>query len=162
MASWSASAHAPALELRERLAALALGAQAVGQQRVVAELGVRVEGEVVGGQREIVAEERLEAGGETRVDPARGEVPEDPVVDEDELRPGLRRPLEELELARDAGGHRVEVRGPGNLEPVGAEIGPLRSLEARVEEADDIPECGGHEARRRYQRVCPAPRAWVC
>ncbi len=50
-----------AVDERER-SQLAVGAECAGEQRVVAEFGVRVEREVVGGQRDAGVEQELEVG----------------------------------------------------------------------------------------------------
>ena len=63
-----------------------------GEQRVVAHLGVRVEREVVRGERQVRREQRLEPALQPPVDEQRLVAPEEAVVDEHELRAGRRRP----------------------------------------------------------------------
>ena len=87
VSSGSGAGEAPAdADLGER--ALHLDAELPGEERVVADLRVRVEGEVVAGQRQVGVEERLEPAAHAAVDRPRLVVPEQAVVDDDQLRAG--------------------------------------------------------------------------
>ena len=63
---------------------------------------MRVECEVVGEERQIRCEERLEAAALAPVDPQGLVPPEHPVVDDQQLRSRRGRSLEQLERRRDA------------------------------------------------------------
>ena len=89
-----AGERAGAADAGERLVALA--AQSLGEQRVVAELRMAVERQVVAGQRNVVLEQRSQPLGEHRRQARRVEVPEQPVVHEHELRLLGHRALDQL------------------------------------------------------------------
>ena len=63
-----------------------LGAQRAGEQRVVADLGVGVERQVVGGEADVGVEQELEAALQRGVDRPGTGTPEEPVVDDQQLR----------------------------------------------------------------------------
>ena len=121
---------------------LRLDPERAGELRVVADLRVGVEGEMVGEQRQVGAEERLQPAAQTAVDDERLVPPEEPVVDDDELRPGGRGPLEQLERAGDAAGDPRHVVGAGDLQPGHAELGVALDLEQLVREGDDLVPAG--------------------
>ena len=77
-------------------AAVVRDAQRVREERVVAELRMRVEREVVRRQAEVPREKRLEPAALAAVDPDRLVAPEHAVMDEHELRARRGGSLEEL------------------------------------------------------------------
>ena len=77
-------------------------ADGAGEQRVVADLEVAVEREVVGGEREVGVEEQLQAALGGPVQRARRPGPEEAVVDEHEVGALLARAGEQLGIRRDA------------------------------------------------------------
>ncbi len=120
-----------------------------------------VEGEVVGGQAHVVLEQELEAALERGIDYPRPRVPQDPVVDENQVRPLGRGPFEQFGVGRDAGDHRAHLGGARDLEPVGAVVLEGRRLEQAVQCFDYVPERGDVTGtwRKRPETVqCPASR----
>ena len=108
-------AQRPALaDLGER--ALDLDAERVGEQRVVAELRMRVEREVVGGEAEVRGEQRLEPAALAPVDPDGLVPPEHAVVDDQELGARGGGALEELPRGRDAAGDLRHLVGADHLQ----------------------------------------------
>src|SRR5271165_1849184 len=105
---------------RERLEVLA--AERAGEQRIVAELRVGVEREVIGRQGDARVEQDLKAASERLVDRSYAGAPEEPVMDEKQPRPLGRRELEQLGVRRDAGGDGVDLGGPGDLQAVDAVV----------------------------------------
>jgi hypothetical protein len=75
---------------------VAFRAEEVGEQRVVSDLRVRVEGEVVRGERQVRGEEGLEPAFQPPVDEQRLVAPEKTVVHEHELRTGGAGAFEQL------------------------------------------------------------------
>ena len=57
---------------------------------------------------------------------------------EDELRPRVAGTLEQLEVGRDPGDHRVDLLAAGDLEPVGTVVGEAPGLEELVEVGQDL------------------------
>ena len=96
-------------------------------------LEVGVEREVVGGQRHVVVEEQLQAALGGRVEAARRAVPEQAVVDEDEVGALGGGALEQLDAGADAGHDRGNGLRTGDLEPVGAVVVEATGLQQRVE-----------------------------
>src|SRR5215213_7225852 len=84
----------PRTDLDERL--LAPRAELLPEQRVVAKLRMRVERQVVRDERQVGAEQRLEAPAQSPIDDGRLVSPEEAVVDEHELRVQRASALEEL------------------------------------------------------------------
>ncbi len=125
-----------------------LRSEGARQQRVVAELGVRIQREVVGGEGDVRVEEELQAALQRYVDRPRPRAPEEPVVHDQELRPGARRQLEQLGVRRDAGGQRAHLRGAWDLEPVRAIVlEPLR-FQQLVDLSEDVLKRRGHRPKR--------------
>ncbi len=81
-----------------------VGAEGAGDQRVVADLGMGVEGKVVGGEAHVRVEEQLQAALHAGVDGRGGRAPEEPVVDYEQVGLGGDGALEELRACGDAGG----------------------------------------------------------
>ena len=102
---------------RRRTGRSDVDSELAGEQRVVADLRVGVEREVVGGERDVGVEERLQPAAQPRGRRRSGSLPQkQAVVDEHELGAGPRRALEELERRRDAADdrrHLVARRRPG-------------------------------------------------
>jgi hypothetical protein len=99
--------------LPEGLAALEL--ERLADQRVVAHLGMRVERQVITGERHVVVEQDAQPLLHRRRDRARVKVPEQPVVGDHELRAGLGGALEEIAVGRDARGHDADLARARNL-----------------------------------------------
>ena len=74
----------------------------MGEEGVVAELRVGVKGEVVGSQRDVRVEEKLQTGCERLVDRADARAPEEAVVDQQEVRLFFCCALEEIGVCRHA------------------------------------------------------------
>ena len=77
---------------------------------------MRVEREVVRGERDVPVEEGLEAPLHREVDDPRLVLPVLAVVDEEHLRPGVLRALKGLEGGRDRGGDLRHLVGSDDLE----------------------------------------------
>ena len=78
--------------------------------------GMRVEREVVRRKRDVGLEERLQPPLHRAVDDPRVGVPEQPVVDDHELRVQLSGALEQLERARDRCGDLRDLVGADDLQ----------------------------------------------
>ena len=122
--------------LPERLVGLA--AERDGKQRVVADLGMGVERQVVRGQVHVVGEQRAQALGQCARQPGWVEVPEQAVVHEHEIGAQGERALDQLAVRRDAGDDSRDVGPPGNLEPVGPVVAERTGLQQLVEVRDQI------------------------
>ena len=113
-----------------------VGPQGAGEQRVVADLGVGVEGEVVGGERDVVQEERAQSPIQGVIDVLGHPLPEQPVMDQDELGVLGGRALEQL----DAGGHARDQRShllrTGYLKPVGGVVIEVRRMQKSIQIGD--------------------------
>ena len=116
------------------------------EQGVVAELRVRVEGEVVGGERDVVVEQELQAALELRVDGGDAGAPEQPVVDKQQVGPLSGGQLEQLGVCGDAGGDRVDRVRTGDLQAVDAVVLEAGRLEQTVDLGEDLGGGGGHRA----------------
>src|SRR5207249_2197393 len=130
------------------------GAQRSREQGVVAELGVGVEREVVGGERDAGLEQDLQAALEWRVDRGDARAPEESGVDDQQLRLLRGRPLEQLRACGEAAGERgYALSTAGDLQAVQAEILEAGRLEQALGLGEDISERGRHRttiaARRR-------------
>src|SRR5262245_28176532 len=109
-------------------------------QRVVPDLRMCVERQVIAGQRDVVVEQDAEAPLHGRGGGARVEVPEQAVGGAAALRAGNRRPLEQPEVRADAGGEGGDLVGSRNLKPVGAIVLKVPYLEQVVEIRDGFPQ----------------------
>jgi hypothetical protein len=123
----------------------ALDAERGCELRVVAELRMGVQREVVRDEGEVGGEERLQPAALAAVDPERLVAPEQAVVDEHELRARGGRTLEQLERGRDAARDPRDLLGPDDLEPGAAVLREALDLEQLVREGDDLVP-GGHRA----------------
>ena len=106
------------------------------------ELRVSVEREVVGDEREVAGEERLEPASLAPVDDERLVPPEDPVVDEHELRSRRRGALEELAGGGDAAGELRHLVRADHLQARRSELREALDLEQLVGVADDLVPVG--------------------
>ena len=124
------------------------GADGPREQRVVADLEVAVEGQVVGGEREVGVEEQLQAALGGAVERARRPGPEEPVVDEHEVGALLARASEQLDIRRDAGYHGLDLLASGYLQSVGPVVVVRGGIQKLVEVANDL-IAGCHRHRHR-------------
>jgi len=124
-------------------------AERLGEERVVADLLVRVEREVVRGERDVGAQQRAQARGEGGGEPERAELPEQPVVDEEELGVGRDGPGDELPVRGDARDHPLGLLRARHLQPVGAVVAEPLRVEQEVEVLDD----GGGRGHGRQARL---------
>ena len=108
---------------------------------------MRVEREVVGDERCVAAEERLEPAAQPRVDDERLVAPEEAVVDEHELGAEVDRPLEELPRARDAAGDVVTSLCADHLEPLRGELREALDLEQLRSRSATISSLRSHRPR---------------
>ncbi len=97
-------------------------AERAGEQRVVADLGVGVQRQVVRGEGEVVLEQRAQPLRQPRGEPDGLEAPEQAVMDQDELRLLRDGPLEQRALGGHAGHDALDVPLAGDLESVRAEV----------------------------------------
>src|SRR3954468_3440277 len=126
----------PAPVVAERL--LRVAAECLREKRVVAELGMGIERDVVRGEVDVVLEQRAQSLGQHRREPRRLEVPEEAVVHEHELGVQLDRALAQLSLRRDAGDHPRDLARARNLEPVRAQVRVRTGVQEIVERGDDV------------------------
>jgi hypothetical protein len=115
---------------------------------------VGVERQVVGGERDVVLEQRAQALREHGRQARRQEVEEQPVVHEHELGALRDGPLHQLPLGGDAGHDPAHLLRSGHLEAVRAEVLERARFEQLVESGDDRGDSrhgNGHKAvcRRR-------------
>ena len=99
---------------------------------------MRIEGEVVGHEREIGAEQRLQPPALAPVDDQWLVAPEHAVVDEQQLSSRRRCALEQLERRGDAAGELRHLLGAEHLEAGEAVLGEALHLEQLVREGDDV------------------------
>jgi hypothetical protein len=97
-----------------------------------------VEREVVGGERQVGVEERAEPLTLDGADDSAVPVPEEAVVDEQELRAGGRRPLEELARGGDAAGHLADPRRAHDLHAHRPVVGERVEVEELAREGEDL------------------------
>ena len=83
-------------------------------------------------------------------------LPEQPVVDEDEVGAELGRPLEELGAGRDAGHDRADLLRTGYLQSVGSVVLKRRGREQLVEVGEDVVE---HRDERYSSAAVAGPPA---
>jgi hypothetical protein len=83
---------------------------------------VRVERQVVARERDVVFEQRPQALGEHGRQPGRVEIPEQAVVDQNELGALRDRPLRQLARRRDARQNGADLVRAGHLEAVRAHV----------------------------------------
>ena len=103
---------------------------------------MRVEREVVGDERRVRAEERLEPAPQAPVDDERLVAPEEPVVDEHHVGAHVGRLLEQRPRARDAADEQCHVVAADDLQPGRSELRPALHLEQGVRVGDDLVPAG--------------------
>jgi hypothetical protein len=101
---------------------------------------------LVGGEREVGVEEQLQAALRGAVQRARRTGPEEPVVDEHEVRALLARAGEQLDIRRDAGHHGLDLLASGYLQSVGPVVVVGGGIQEVVQVANDLiagchPDC---------------------
>ena len=138
---------APQTDLAER--PLDLHRERLREQRVVADLRMCVEREVVCREVQVRGEESLQPAALAPVDPDGLVPPEHPVVDDHELRACLRCPLEELDRAGDAAGDLRHLVGAEHLEAGRPVLREAVDFEQFVCEPDDL-VAAGHSRDYRY------------
>ena len=92
-----------------------------------------VEGQVIAEEVDVGADQLRHPAVVDSGQAARHPVPEETVVDEDGVGPGLPRADEELLAGGDPGHHLADLRLALDLEPVGAEVTALGGFEILVE-----------------------------
>ena len=97
-------------------ALLRLDAERLRKQRVVADLRMGVEREVIRGQRDVGFEERFQAPAHRPVDSARVAVPDEPMVDDQKLCVLLDGPLEQGQRRGHAAGDLGDLVGALDLQ----------------------------------------------
>jgi hypothetical protein len=132
----AAYADRTALDLHERRSIP--DPERVGEQRVVAERGVGVERQVVGGEAHVALEQHAEPTGHAVAERLRSAAPEEPVVAEHELRAVRGGALEELQPGRDPGRHGGDILAARHLQTVGAVVGEGPHVEQLVELVQDF------------------------
>ncbi len=129
------------------------------EERVVAERRMRVERQVIRGEREVGLEQDLQPALQLGVDRAEVRSPEDAVMHEQQLRALGRRELEQLEVRRDAGRDGLDLDRAGHLQTVRPVVVEARRLEQAVELGDDLAGEDGHRATIRQSAHASAQRA---
>jgi hypothetical protein len=133
-----------ALDVAERAAIGQRQADRVGQAGVVAQPRVLVERQVVGRQRHVVGQERLQ--------PPRGRpghrrqpgAPDQAVVDHDQIGAEFDGAVEQHLVGRHAGDHGVDLGRALDLQAVGRIVAEAIDLERGVEVGHDVAEVDGH------------------
>ena len=114
-------------------------AQAVADDRVVPDLRVRVQRQVVPGQRDVVVEQRLQPVAvllaQRRPRPG---AEEQAVVDDQHVGPVLRGALEQLQRRADAGRDAAHLGRSRHLHPDRHPIGVGADVQQLVQEAHDL------------------------
>ena len=119
-------------------AALALDLELVAEERVVPDLRVCVEGEVVGDEAQVGVEEGAQPLPQHRPDPPGILVPEEPVMHQHHLRIAARGALEELARGRDSADDLPDLRCPDDLEPHRAVVRIGGQVEVLVGPGNDL------------------------
>jgi hypothetical protein len=127
------------------------GPDRAGEERVVADLQVAVEREVVGGQRDVRVEEQLQAALGGAVERSRRAGPEQAVMDEHEVRVLFTRAREELGIRAHARDYRLDLLASGYLQSVGPVVVVRSGIQKLVEVANDL-IAGRH--RYRHRSIC--------
>ena len=118
-------------DLGERLVALA--PEALGELGVVAHHRMGVERQVVGGEADVVLEQRPQPLGERGRQPGAEEVPEQPVMDEHEAGLEHDGAVDQLALGADPRDDLRDRLAAGYLEPVRPEVGERTGIKQIVE-----------------------------
>ncbi len=149
-----------AVDGRERRQ-LAGRAERASEQRVVAEFGVRVEGEVVCGEGDAGVEQELETVLEERVDRAHARVPDEAVVDDEQLGVLAGGELEQGRICRDARGDGVHAVRAGHLQTVDAVVLEACRVQQTVELGEDLGGGGGHCGEGSGRAARGLREAWL-
>ena len=120
------------------------GAERTREQRVVAELLMRVERQVVGGERDVGVEQQREAALQQRIDDPRARAPEQPVVDEQQPDPLPSCHLEQLRMRGHATGQRRDLLRSGHLQAVDAVVLEALGPQEPVGLLQDLMQRRGH------------------
>ena len=136
-------ANCHALVQRERL--LRHASEPGRDERVVADLGVGVEREVVGGERHVVLEEQLQPALGGRRQGQRRARPEDAVMHQNKVRFERGGAPEQLRARRHAGDDGLHAIGSGNLQTVGSVVAERGRGQELVEVGEQV---GKHVAER--------------
>ncbi len=131
--------HSECLEL--------LGAEPSREQRVVAELSMGVERQVVGGERDVGVEQDLQPSPQRHVDRLGTRAPEEAVVHEQQISILGCRQLEQLGVRRDARREHLDVARAGDLQPVDAVVVEALGLEQPIDLCENLGERGSHGQR---------------
>ena len=114
---------------------------------------MRVEGEVVGDERGVRAEQGLEAAALPPVDDERLVAPEDPVMHEHHVGPDVGCVLEQRARARDTAEQQRHLVRSDHLQAGRRELRPALDLEQRVRVGDDlVPPGHAHSLEPRAAR----------
>ena len=117
-------------------------AQRPADEGVVSHLRVRVQGQVVRDERQVVLEEAAQPGPLPLPDPARLRAPEEAVVHDQHLGALGRRPLEQFERRADPGRHPLHLRRADHLEADRQRVRVPAGVEVVIEEGDDLIPAG--------------------
>ena len=118
-----------------------LDAETCGELRVVAELGMRVEWQMVGKQVEAALERERDAAPARTGDAQVLVAPEPAVMHQHRIGVRLRRRFEQREARTDAGDEPANLRTALQLQPVRAVIAEARRLEQRIEITVEFVAC---------------------
>ena len=121
-----------------------LQTQLHGQLRIVAQLGVGIQRQVVGEQVDVVGQQQRQALLHPAGDPAVPAAPEQAVVHKNRI--GLRRNgrLDERAAGRDAGDDFANLRPPLDLQAIGAVVLEALGLQQRVKGLQQILSGGAY------------------
>ncbi len=136
--------HADRLAVVQRERVELLRAERVCEQRVVADLGMSVEREVVGGEADVGVKQDLKAALERGIDRPGTGAPEESVVDDEQLGVLGGGEFEQLGMRGDAGGHGHHLGRPRNLQAVGTVVLKARGLKQSVDLLENVEHAGGH------------------
>ena len=131
----------------------ALSAQGAPDQRIVSKLGVGVQGQVVGGHRQVAIDQDLQSRAKDRIDGSHTGSPEEPVVDQQQLCALLGCQPEELGVGRDARGECLDLTGPWNLQTVDTVVLETPRIEHPVGLGEYLGHGGSHRTSLAAQPV---------
>ena len=123
---------------------LKLQPKRLGDLRVVAELLVRIQRQVVGREADVGVEQRAQALAHDPIDHAAVTVPEQPVVYDDQLCPGLRGLLKELEADAHGGEHSFDALAADHLQTHWAIVWKSGHVQRGIQKRDQIVAALGH------------------
>ena len=129
-----------------------LRAERAGEQRVVADFGVGIEREVVGGKADVGVEQDLQATLERGVDRLGARAPEQPVMHDQQLGALGGGHFEQLGVRGNAGRDRRHFHRSGNLNAVGAIVLKAPRRQQPLDLREDVGKVGGHQATIAVRR----------